>query len=303
MLIQNLALYQDKYYIHVNEENDTIFYYFDYDVRSADINMRFQHFHTFYELCVVLCPNAVHFIEGIPHEVQTFDIVGISPNRLHKTQYPTGKPCKRLIIQFNMPAHVPGLSNEYQQLLRIFDRDVPIFRFDSELQKRLYSKLNDIYRLAPKNDPMRNLIIHQKFIEFLILLFLNQGSNIYTNGAQMSDLDSKIYSVAGYIHAHYPEDISLEQLAEEFCISTSYLSHKFKQVTGFSVTDYIQMTRIRNVQALLINTRIPITEVAAPCGFNCFSQFNRVFRKHVGVSPSAYRKQHQIQHPVLEQDA
>lgn len=300
MIIQNLALYQDKYYIHVNEEKDTIFYFFDYDVRSADINMQFQHFHTFYELCILLCPNAIHFIEGIPYEVQAFDIVGISPNRLHKTQYPTGRPCKRLIIQFNMPAHVAGLSNEYEQLLSIFNRDIPIFRFDSELQRRLYGKLNDIYQLAPKKDPMRNLIIHQKFIEFLILLFLNQNSNIYTNETDLTELEQKIYSVAGYIHAHYPEDLSLDFLAKHFSISASYLSHIFKQVTGFSVTDYIQMTRIRNVQALLINTNIPITEVAEPCGFNCFSQFNRVFRKHIGMSPSKYRKQSQSQHSVID---
>ena len=300
MIIQNLALYQDKYYIHVNEENEAMFYFFDYDVRSADINMEFQHFHTFYELCILLCPNAVHFIEGIPYEIKAFDIVGISPNRLHKTQYPTGKPCKRLIIQFNMPSQVSGLSNEYEQLLKLFEREVPIFRFDSELQKRLFRKLNDIYQLAPKKDPMRNLIIHQKFIEFLILLFLNQESNTYSSETEMADIERKIYSVAGYIHAHYPEDLSLDSLAKHFCISPSYLSHRFKQVTGFSVTDYIQMTRIRNVQSLLINTEIPITEVAEPCGFNCFSQFNRVFRKHIGMSPSQYRKQSQAQHSVID---
>lgn len=296
MIIQSTAFYQDKYYIHVNEENDTIFYFFDYDVRSADINMQFQHFHTFYELCILLCPNAIHFLEGIPYEIQAFDIVGISPNRLHKTQYPTGKPCKRLIIQFNMPPQIAGLSNEYEQLLQLFHQEVPIFRFAPELQKRLFGKLNDIYHLAPQKDPMRDLIIHQKFIEFLILLFLNEKSNIYFNETALTDLEQKIYSVAGYIHAHYPEDLSLEQLAKHFCISASYLSHRFKHVTGFSVTDYIQMTRIRNVQSMLINTTIPITEVAEPCGFNCFSQFNRVFRKHIGMSPSQYRKQRQAQH-------
>ena len=300
MIIQNLVLYQDQYYIHVNEENDTCFYAFDYDVRSANINMPFQHFHTFYELYILLSPNAVHFIEGIPYEIQAFDIVGISPNRLHKTQYPSGKPCKRLIVRFNIPAHVAGLSNEYEQLLNTFNREIPIFRFDSELQSRLFGKLNDIYQLAPKQDPMRNLMIHQKFIEFLILIFLNQGRNLYSNEAKMSDLESKLYSVAGYIHAHYPEDLSLQLLATHFGISTSYLSHRFKHVTGFSVTDYIQMTRIRNAQALLINTKIPITEISEHCGFNCFSQFNRVFRKHIGISPSVYRKQNQLQHSEFD---
>ena len=265
MLIQNLALYQDQYYIRINEENDTIFYFFDYDIRSADINMQFQHFHTFYELCILLCPNATHFIEGVPYELQAFDIIGIAPNVLHKSQYPAGTPCKRLIIQFNLPKQVPGLGNEYEQLLGMFHRSSPIFRFDAALQKQLFRKLNDIYLLSPKTDPMRNLIIHQKFIEFLTLIFLNQNNNLYANRTSMSDMEEKIYAIASYIHTHYPEDLSLDFLAEKHCISSSYLSHQFKNVTGFTVTDYIQMTRIRNVQALLLNTRIPITEVCAPC--------------------------------------
>lgn len=294
MIIQNLALYQDKYSIRVNEENDTLFYYFDYDVRSADINMQFQHFHTFYEICIMLCPNAAHFIEGVPYQLQAFDIVGISPNVLHKSQYPSGKPCKRIIIQFNMPKNVNGLSNEYEQLLSVFHQEVPIYRFERELQEKLYRKLNEIYMLAQKTDPLRNLIIHLKFIEFLTLLYLNQEKNQYSNETQMSAAEEKIYSIAGYIHAHYPEELSLDSLAAKFDISSSYLSHQFKNVTGFTVTDYLQMTRIRNVQALLINTHIPITEVSAPCGFNSFSQFNRVFRKHIGMAPSVYRKQNQL---------
>ena len=300
MLLQNLALYQDKYYIRVNEENDILFYFFDYDQRSADINMQFQHFHTFYELCIPLCPHATHFVEGKPYELQTFDIIGIAPNVLHRTQYPTGDACKRLIVQFNLPKTANGLSNEYEQLLALFDRDVPIYRFDTELRKRVFSKLNDIFRLAEKTDPMRNMIIHLKFVEFLTLLFLNQQNNQYANHTEMSAIEKKIYSITSFIHAHYSEDLSLELLAQKFYISSCYLSHQFKDVTGFTVTDYIQMTRVRNVQSLLMGTQVPITDAAAACGFSSFSQFNRVFRKHIGMSPSQYRKQHQQLEPMPE---
>lgn len=300
MLIQNTALYEDKYDIRVNEEGDTLFYFFDYDVRSADINMQFQHFHTFYELCIVLCPRTTHFLEGIPYDLQTFDIIGIPPNVLHKTEYPAGSPCKRLIIQFNLPKYVTGLTNEYEQLTRLFHQQIPIFRFDVDTRRKVFRKLNDIFMLAEKTDPMRDLIIHLKFIEFLTLLYLNQGKNQYSNESEMSPMEKKIYSITSYIHNHFSEDISLEFLSKEFFISSCYLSHQFKEITGFTVTDYIQMTRVRNVQSLLLRTDTPITEAASVCGFTSFSQFNRVFRKHIGISPSRYRKEHQPLHSVLD---
>ena len=254
--------------------------------------MQFQHFHTFYELCIPLCPHATHFLEGKPYRLQTFDILGIPPNALHMSQYPEGEPCKRLIVRFNMPRTVAGLGNEYEQLLSIFHQKVPIFRFAPEMRSRVFRKLNDIFLLAQKTDPLRDFIIHLKFIEFLTLLFLHQDQNEYADESQLMPTQKKIYDVASYIHAHYAEPLTLDFLSQAFFISSCYLSHQFKDTTGFTLTDYIQMTRVRNVQSLLINTDIPITDAALTCGFTSFSQFNRVFRKHIGMAPSQFRKQY-----------
>jgi len=297
MLVQDLVLYQDRYAVRVNHETDELFYYFDYDTRNAVDNMRFQHFHPFYEVCVMLCPTSTHFWEGTPYTLQPLDIFCIPPNVLHKTQYPEGAPCRRLIIQFNFPRDVPGLSKEYELLLQTFRRGEP-YRFDGEVQQKLFRKINDIYLLADKTDAVRNLSIHAKFVEFLTILYLNQERSIYTNRFQESEMEKKIYEIAGYIHSHYTEEISLEGLSQQFYISICYLSRQFKAVTGFTLTDYVQMTRVRNVQAMLINTNVPIAEAAGRCGFSSFSQFNRTFQKHIGMSPSAYRKRNKL--PGLE---
>lgn len=294
MLLKDLILFEDKYYVMVNTAKDKLFYFLDYGKRSSDINMQFPHFHTFYEMCVVLSPKAGHVVEGKPYDLQEFDIIGIPPNRLHKSQYPEGDPCKRIIIRFNLPKHVDGLSNEYEKLLEIFHQPVPIFRFTGELRKRVCRRLNDIFLLGQSIDPMKNLKIHMKFIEFLSLLHDNQNQNAYFNGSDMNPTEEKIYAISSFIHTHYQEELSLDMLAQEFYISNCYLSHQFKDVTGFTLTDYIQITRIRNVESMLINTNTPITEIALQCGFTSFSQFNRVFQKHVGMSPSAYRKNNSI---------
>lgn len=291
MIGQEPLAYRDKCYIRVNQENDPLFYFFDYDTRTADINMQFQHFHTFYEICIMLRSKTTHFLEGKPYELQAYDIFGIPPNALHKTQYPDGAPCRRLIIQFSLPQKVGGLGDEYQRLLSVFHQETPIFRFDGELQQKIFRKLNDILTLSTKTDPLRDLSIHGKFIEFLTLLYLNQDDNQYADHPAVYPTQEKVYSAVSYIHSHYSEELSLNQLAQKLYISSYYLSHQFKQVTGFTLTDYIQMTRIRNVQSMLINSDIPIAQAAISCGFSSFSQFNRTFRKHIGISPSQYRKE------------
>ena len=126
-------------------------------------------------------------------------------------------------------------------------------------------------------------------------MFLHQDLNEYTNEAALPPTQQKIYDIASYIHAHYAEPLSLDLLAQQFYISSCYLSHQFKAITGFTLTEYIQMTKVRNVQSLLINTRIPITDAALSCGFTSFSQFNRVFQRYIGMSPSQYRKLNQMQ--------
>ena len=82
-----LALYSGKHYIRVNQETDPLFYFFDYDVHTADINMQAQHFHTFYEICILLGPKGTQFLDEKPYELQAYDIVGICPNVLHKTLF------------------------------------------------------------------------------------------------------------------------------------------------------------------------------------------------------------------------
>lgn len=296
MQTDNLALYGMPYYVLVNEPSDELFYFFDYDVRSAAINMEFQHFHAFHELFIPLAAETACVIEGEYFELQPFDIVAIPPNVLHKSYYGTNVPSKRLVIQFNLPLNIPGLANEHEQLLNVFDRKKPVFRGSGELQERLFCLLNDIFASAQKGDAMRNLEVHIRFIEFLTLLFQNQGENSYSSCIVQSPLEKTVYSVTAYIHSHYMDELSLEFLAWKFEISPCYLSHQFKKITGFTLTNYIQMTRVRNVQSMLANTQTPITDIAESCGFLSFSQFNRVFKKHSGISPTQYRKENQSHH-------
>lgn len=287
-------LYEEGFSIIINEvatpiENST-FYYFDYDKRSHAINMDFPHFHSFYELMILLSPKAYHFVEGKRYDIIANDLVLLPPSVLHQSEYLPGPPSDRIIIGFMLPKQMNYGASGYKEILSVFNSSVPIFRFHKEEQNRLYQKLNEIVMIA-KDTPnvnIRNLLIHTKFTEFLFLLYEMQGLNHYVPNVE-NGVKEKIYTITNYIHTHYTEDISLAALAETFYISPYYLSHQFKNVTGYTVVQYIQLTRIKNAQYLLLNSPMRITQVAESTGFSSFSQFNRVFRKFCGMSPLDYK--------------
>lgn len=288
MLIDNLFYYEKECLIEINQSSHPLYYFFDYDERSFSINMQYQHLHPFYEINILLDDFADHIIEGTLFSMRKFDIACLRPNLLHKSEYPIGSPKKRLVIQFQIPTKGSGIQTELEQILSIFHTDIPIYRFTRNHQEKLFNILNDICHIAKVESPIKSLLIHSKFIEFLTTLYLYHNKNSYIS--ETEDIaTNKIYSITTYIHSHFNEDLSLEALSKAFYMSTYYLSHQFKAVTGFTLTSYVQMTRIRNAQQMLLFTDKKITEIAQDCGFTSFSQFNRVFNKFYGSSPRDFK--------------
>lgn len=285
--------YQRNYSIIINDSDISLYYYFDYGERSKAINMCFQHSHRFHEIMIPLSPDAAHIIEGVPYSLEEGDIVLLAPTCLHRTEYPSGASSKRLIISFWYPKTLFGMEEYYTPLLSIFDRKPPVLRFPDDLRREILGHLDSIYTFSRKHDYLSNpddrLLIHSLFIQFLYSLKDNSDKSIYVNNPSANSSTQKIYSIAYYIHSHYDEELSLDLLAERFFLSSSYLSHQFKKVTGFTLISYIQQVRITRARDMLLSTNQSISEIAQSCGFQSFSQFNRIFRQTYNQSPSAMR--------------
>jgi AraC-like DNA-binding protein/ligand-binding sensor protein len=92
-----------------------------------------------------------------------------------------------------------------------------------------------------------------------------------------------------YITEHQHEEVSLRQVAAAVNTSAFHFCKVFKQATGLTFTDYLARVRIEKVKNLLLNPHKRISEVAYETGFQSLSQFNRVFRRVTGRSPTVWR--------------
>ncbi len=294
MLINDNIYYEDNHYIIINNIPNNIYYYIDYDKRDASVNMEFQHLHPYYEMMFLLAPNATHLIEGVPYNIHMGDFVLLAPSVMHKSVYYKGEPSKRVIIDFMYPLDKPETADAYKEILKPFHADLPIYRFDFQDQQRLIDILNSLFIFSKEHkyygNPADEFYIHNKFQELLYTFYDLRNKNIYTNDQSYNSIQQKMYEISSYIHTHYDENISLDALSEQFFISSSYLSREFKHVTGFNLSNYIQLTRIKNAQYQLISSNKKISQIAEECGFSSFSQFNRIFNKISGASPREYRQ-------------
>jgi YesN/AraC family two-component response regulator len=94
----------------------------------------------------------------------------------------------------------------------------------------------------------------------------------------------------GYIAEHQSEELSLKEVARAVNTSAFYFCKMFKQATGLTFTDYLARVRVEKVKSLLLNPHRRVSEAAFEAGFQSLSQFNRVFKKVEGLSPSDYRE-------------
>ena len=96
--------------------------------------------------------------------------------------------------------------------------------------------------------------------------------------------------VANYIQHHLSEPITAEDIAKELYLSRPYLSRKFIEETGISLTDYILNEKTEEAKRLLRYSDKSLTAISAYLGFSSQSHFSRVFKKYSGSTPGEYRE-------------
>jgi AraC-like DNA-binding protein len=99
----------------------------------------------------------------------------------------------------------------------------------------------------------------------------------------------RMVAVFDYIEARSASNLSLSELAAYVAMSKYHFLRAFKQTSGMTPHQYILSRRLRKAAIALCATQKPVADVALDQGFGDLSTFNHLFRRVMGVTPSAYR--------------
>jgi len=109
------------------------------------------------------------------------------------------------------------------------------------------------------------------------------------NGNNHAAVPVDIHKARIFIHENSADEISLNRVANVAGISAGHLSEKFKKIIGLNFVEYVARVRFERACERLRDSDAPISEIAFEVGFQSLSQFNRMFKKFSGKSPTEYR--------------
>jgi AraC-like DNA-binding protein len=112
-------------------------------------------------------------------------------------------------------------------------------------------------------------------------------------------LYKRIVQAKLFIDAHYDEPIDLDNIADEACFSKFHFIRLFNSIYGCTPHLYLKSVRIENAKRFL-REGIPVTETCYKVGFDSASSFAGLFRRHTGLSPSAYRQHHLLRQQQIK---
>jgi AraC-like DNA-binding protein/mannose-6-phosphate isomerase-like protein (cupin superfamily) len=105
----------------------------------------------------------------------------------------------------------------------------------------------------------------------------------------LKKVDEEVYLIINYIDKQY-KTINLDRLAANFGYNPNYLSRRIKELTGLSFKQLILQKRLSVAKELLMNSSLPIEEIALELGYSENSTFFKMFKQFEGITPAEYRK-------------
>lgn len=252
------------------------------------------HNHSVYELNFVENAKGVRRIVGDSQEViGDYDLCLItSPDLEHVWEQNEchSDDIREITVQFDFSMSDETLfgRNPYASITRMMQEAKKGLSFPLQAIMKVYGMLDTLSSVKD------GFYAVQQFLTILYELSRCENARTLASSSYakvtVEDDSRRILKVKNFISKNYMDELRLPELASLAGMSSSAFSRFFKLHTGRNISEYIIDLRLGYAARMLVDTTKSISEIGFDCGFNNLSNFNRIFKKKKGCSPSEFRE-------------
>ena len=242
------------------------------------------HYHEYYEVELVTEGSARQIINGVVYDMKPGDIYLMTLTDIHGYLNDGG-----MVSLLNLKFDEGSVSNECVSMMYMSGSAFLVntgekFQYMQELFKAAIQE----YR-GKKQGYLRVLKCMTELICAEILRLCVPESGPACEAAKRTGNDRVAGSVVTYIKSHYCRQITVRSIAERFLLSPNYLGKRFAEMYGMTIGQYIKRLRLMMAMNLLVQTDMPVGNIAREVGYRTHSMFAADFRAYYGRTPSECR--------------
>lgn len=253
----------------------------NYDELIYEVGSYHYNWHPDIEMLWLLTGEVEANVDGEFINLRPNDLLAINPNRGHAT---FAKVANSMMLRL----HIPPESLQQNGL-----DDLPgkfVLNSVNEHLNPLYEPIRSaLANLTYAKNQLEQTTAYFDLLNYLSKFYIADDSNKITTASPRHQ--KAISKLTEYFEEHFSEDISLSQLAEQVNYSPTYLSKLLKSQLGITYSEYVMRCRLQQAIRELTRSNDNISSIAFQVGFHDLKVFNQSFKKHFGMTPSAYRQQ------------
>ena len=265
-------------YIVEYDKSDNFSYKHGQNYITGDDREFLLHHHPYHEVYIYISGKAEFLIEGTTFRLNPYDIIIVPPYTLHQPQPCIGEVFERHVINI-MPNFFYDMDcPEYQDVF--FNLPHLKYKIPGHIVKRS-NIMNTINFFRDKFNPNTDYIkplICSKMLELLYHL------NTIDSFEECDSVNMVVQDLIGYIDKNFDTISDLQSVTDNFFYSKNYLSHLFKKSTGITITQYINIKKMENVEKLYKQGK-SLTHSCIESGFSSYDSFAYIYKKEFGLSP------------------
>lgn len=251
-----------------------------------------MHSHPDYQLSVVKRGRLKLFAGDSFHELEGGDIVLIGSNVPH-FHIAEGEGLDAEFLYFStriMPKNYDEIE-EYREIHDLLQRSGKVLHInDIRLVAEICSELSSFDNIGGVRKVISLLFILNRLAEAPTRSIKSEIPDNTKSESELIDISGPVYKAMKYIMSHFIEEISLSTIADTVGQNQSALCRAFKRDTGETMWEYLHRYRIESAAKLLLQTNLPVYEIAEKVGYQSQSMFNMKFKLVIGITPKEYRQ-------------